>query len=173
MTVSEARTLIAAGEYQRVAQELVPGSAEDAGSAEGHFLVAKAMSRLGRQRDAAAHFDKAVGKDLAPKEDAEAVLTYTATLRSLGRYLAAAKVLRGAIERHEENPLFRALLALTEYKLGMYHESIEELTSLLVETTSSGEIQRFTSLLLHYAQGLQGWNRRDDGDTTYGRSTLA
>lgn len=173
MTVSEARKLLAAGEYQRVAEELVPRSAEDTVGTEEHFLVATAMSRLGRHKEAAIHFDRAVGRGLSPKEDAEAVITYTATLRSLGRYFAAAKVLRGATERHGDNPLFRALLALTEYKLGMYRESVEGLTSLLVETTSSGEIQQFTALLVHYAEGLQGWNRRDEGDTTYGRSTFA
>lgn len=174
MTLVEARKLLAEGEYRRVAEELLP--APEAGSnapAEGHFLLGKALSRLGRHKEAAARFEMAVGKGLTAAEDAEAVLTYVATLRSLGRYFAAAQVLRQATDRHPENHLFRALLALTEYKLGMYRESVEGLTSLLVETTSSGEIQRFTSLLLHYAQGLQGWNRRDEGDTTYGRSSFA
>lgn len=179
MTILEARRLLAGGEYKRVADELVPGQAAGSNAEpEGHLLLGKALSRLGRHKEAAVHFDNALENDalkkgLSPREDTEAVITYVATLRSLGRYFAAARVLRGAADRHPKNHLFRALLALTEYKLGMYRESVEELTTLLVETSSSGEIQRFTSLLLHYAEGLQGWNRRDDGDTTYGRSTFA
>jgi len=174
MTLLEARKLLADGEYTLVAEELLPGpDPQDNAEPEVHFLLGKALSRLGRHKEASARFALAVGQGLSPEEDSEAVLTYVATLRSLGRYFAAAQVLRQATYRHPENHLFRALLALTEYKLGMYRESVEGLTSLLVETTSSGEIQRFTSLLLHYAQGLQGWNRRDDGDTTYGRSSFA
>ncbi len=170
----EARKLLAEGEYKRVAEELVfPQEAGRSADPEGHFLLGKALSRLGRHREAAAHFEIALEKGLHPRDDAEAVLTYVATLRSLGRYFAAATALRSAAERHPENHLFRALLALTEYKLGMYRESVEGLTRLLVETTSSGEIQRFTSLLIHYAEGLQGWNRREEGDTTYGRSSFA
>src|SRR6056297_3113516 len=173
MTVSEARKLLAEGEYKKVADELAPGpTARGTSEPQEHFLLEKALSRLGRHKEAAAQFDLALKEGLPPREDAEAVLTYVATLRSLGRYFAAAQVLRQATDRHPENHLFRALLALTEYKLGMYRESVEGLTALLVETTSSGEIQRFTSLLLHYAQGLQGWNRRDDGDTTHGRSSF-
>jgi tetratricopeptide (TPR) repeat protein len=175
MTLAEARRLFMAGSYLELVNALLPaidGNGDDAGPEE-HLLLAKALGRLGRHREAAEHFELSVGQGLPEREDAEAVVTYTATLRSLGRYFAASKVLRAAADRHKENHLFRALLALTEYKLGMYRESIDELTRLLVETTSSGELQRFTSLLLHYAEGLRGWNRREEGDTTYGRSSFA
>ncbi len=169
MELTEERRLFATGNYDQVIERLYDASvASD--DPQAHYLLARAFGAVGQHRKAADHFERAIDGQLGERQDTEAVLAYTATLRSLGRYFRAAQVLRCAISRHRNNELFRALLALTEYKLGMYRESVDRLVRLLVETTTSGEIQRFTSLLLHYSEGLTGWNRRDEGDFDYGRS---
>lgn len=119
-----------------------------------HFELAVTLGVQGRHREAAAEYREALRGQLSPGVEERAVIAYSSTLRALGEHLRAYRLLSDACTRMPGNAGLRSLLALVQCTLGMYRESVQNLTEVVVSTTDSEDVLRLASTLRHYAADL-------------------
>ncbi len=97
---------------------------------------------------------RAVELGLPASEEIEAVLAWTACLRTRKRYFEAARVLRSALERHPDEAVLQAFLALTMHTMGMHGEAAQMMVNVVVQTSGNRRVQDFATALRHYADQL-------------------
>ncbi len=109
---------------------------------------------LGLEEEAVPHYQAAIAGNLTDDEMRRALLGLGSTYRTLGRDAESVQTLRQGIERFPDFRPFRVFLALTTYNLGQPREAVQELLTLLLETTSDPNIQRYRRSLTDYAEDL-------------------
>jgi len=119
-----------------------------------HFELAMTLGIQGRHREAAAEYREALRGRLSKNVEERAIIAYSSTLRALGEHLRAYRLLADAVARMPGNAGIRSLLGLVQCKLGMYRESVQTLTDVIVSTSDSDDVQRLSATLRHYADDM-------------------
>ena len=119
-----------------------------------HYQLAVTFGMQGDESAALKHYRTALDAGLPEVEEGQAALAFTATLRSQGRFLEAARFLREMLARRPHDDGLRAFLALTLHKLGMHSEAVQTLIRLLVTTSDSSHVQSIAGILSFYADSL-------------------
>jgi tetratricopeptide (TPR) repeat protein len=154
MTIDAAIQARNHGEYRRALRILEELLLFEPDSALVHYHLAVTHGMQGEDRPAVFHYRAALDTGLPELEEGQAALAMSATLRSQGRYLEAARFLREIITRRPQDDGLRAFLALTLHKLGMHAEAVTILIRLLVTTSDSSHIRTVAPLLTFYADSL-------------------
>jgi tetratricopeptide (TPR) repeat protein len=154
MTIDAAIDARNHGEYRQARQILEELLLFEPESALVHYHLAVTHGMQGEDRPAIFHYRAALDTGLPEVEEGQAALAMSATLRSQGRYLEAARFLREILTRRPQDDGLRAFLALTLHKLGMHAEAVTILIRLLVTTSSSSHIRTVAPILSFYADSL-------------------
>ena len=142
------------GEYEHardILEQMLVFAPKDA---QLHYHMAVTCGMQGDETPALEHYRAALEAGLPDQEEGQAVLATTATLRSQGRFLEAARFLRKMLERRPNDDGLRAFLALTLHKLGMHSEALQTVIRLLVTTSESKHIRSLAPVLSFYADSL-------------------
>lgn len=89
---------------------------------------------LGRYRDAATAYDRAIALGLEPNELSSAFLGLGSSLRCLGEYTRAEEVLRLGRLQFPDQREFEVFHALALHNLGRHAEAMETVLTTLIET---------------------------------------
>ena len=111
-----------------------------------------ALDRDGREREALAHYRRALaGAGLSADERRKGLLGLGSTLRVLGQYPEAVDVLTAARAEFPAERAYEPFLALALHNIGRHAEAMELLLTCLAETSSDSGIQGYRRALLFYA----------------------
>ena len=108
---------------------------------------------LGKEREAAPYYKKALSLGLTGQDRREAYLGLGSTYRTIGEYEKSESILLEAIENYDDNSL-RVFLAMTSYNLGKYEEAMQILLMLIADTSGDKDINRFDKAIRFYADKL-------------------
>lgn len=109
---------------------------------------------LGRYREAAAAYERAIALGLPPHELSAAFLGLGSALRCLGEYERAAQVLRQGQLQFPTQREFEVFLALTLHNLGHHAEAMQTLLTTLIETADDVGIAAYQRTLRFHAGQL-------------------
>jgi tetratricopeptide (TPR) repeat protein len=118
------------------------------------FACARVQEALGRERAAAALYERALAGHLPRAERRSALIGLGSTARALGEYRQSLAALQ---QGREEFPTCRAMtvfLAMTLYNLGDHRSATEHLLLTVAETTQDRLLRRYRPALTFYASRL-------------------
>lgn len=122
------------------------------------YQLAWTCDVLGRERDAAGYYERAIGLGLPPNELSGAMLGFGSTLRCLGEYARAEQILRSGRAQFPDQREFDAFLAMTLHNLGRHAEAVQLLLTALIETADDIGIASHQRAIRFYADKLdQKW----------------
>ena len=116
--------------------------------------IAWTCETLGRYRDAAGFYERAIALGLPPNELSAATLGLGSALRCLGDYARAEEVLRQGKLQIPDQREFDVIIAIALHNLGRHAEAMQLLLATLIETaddvgiTSQGRTIHFLSVQL-------------------------
>ncbi len=109
---------------------------------------------MGLEREAVSFYERAIASGLSGENLTGALLGLGSTLRGLGQYAKAVKVLERGIKNSPGNQAMRVFHAMALYNTGQMKPAVETLLKLLATTTLDKDIQSFTRAILFYAEDL-------------------
>jgi predicted Zn-dependent protease len=110
---------------------------------------------LGLERDAIPFYVRALdGDGLSAVERRGALLGLGSTYRTLGLYPEAVAVLESGATEFPDDRALAVFLAMARYNAGDPKQAVAGLLTLLVETSSDPEIQRYHRAITQYADDL-------------------
>ncbi|QUQ64731.1 tetratricopeptide repeat protein [Kutzneria sp. CA-103260] len=119
------------------------------------YQTAWVHDRLGLEGDAVPHYVRALdGDGLSAVERRGALLGLGSTYRTLGRYAEAVDVLSRGVREFPEDRALAVFLAMARYNTGDAKQAVAGLLTLLAETTTDPEIQRYRPAIELYAEDL-------------------
>jgi tetratricopeptide (TPR) repeat protein len=126
---------------------------------EINYQTAWVHDNLGREREAAPFYVKAIEQGLAGPDLEGAYLGLGSTYRTLGAYQQAEEMLRRGMVAFPHNRAFQVFLAMTLYNIHRHQEAMELLLTNLAETSSDEDIRSYKRAILFYAPQLnQTWD---------------
>lgn len=108
---------------------------------------------LGKEREAAPYYEKALANGLSGADRKEAYLGLGSTYRTIGEYMKSERILLDALAENDDNAL-RVFLAMTKYNLCKHEEAMEILLNLLANTSDDKDIKCFKKAIMYYADKL-------------------
>jgi len=121
---------------------------------QAHYQLASTLDTIGNEREAVDAYESALSLGLVEPEREGALLGLGSTLRALGRYVDAERILGEAVEAYPLNAAFRVYRALNDFNRGEYHDATRTLLRELVRTTNDQTISLYTRALNLYAEDL-------------------
>ncbi len=113
---------------------------------------------LGRYRDAATAYERAIALGLPPNELSASYLGLGSALRCLGEYERARQVLEQGRIHFPEQREFEVFLALTLHNLGRHAEALQTVLTTLIETADDvGIAAHQRTIRFHAAQLDRRW----------------
>jgi tetratricopeptide (TPR) repeat protein len=122
--------------------------------AEIAYQTAWAHDRLGLEAEAAPFYVHALKSGLAPEHRIGAYVGLGSTYRVLGRYEDARSTLQRGLAEFPGNAAMRTFLAMTLYNLGEAHDAVGLALTVLAETNSDPDVQRYRPAIEYYAGDL-------------------
>lgn len=119
-----------------------------------HYQIAWCHDSLGKERDAAPAYERAIELGLPEEDLRSAYLGLGSTFRCLGEYERSRAVLEKGISLFPDERALKVFLALTLYNLGDADRSMEILLRELTETTGDESIKKYGRALLFYSDKL-------------------
>src|SRR3954469_313162 len=149
-----AERLYAERQFEHARPLLLELRAEQAGDPRIAVLTAWTHDSLGLEAEAAEHYEAALANGLAGDDLRGALLGLGSTYRTLGRDDDSERIFRRGLEEFPDFRPYRVFRALLQYNRGEAREAVQELITMLVETTSDPAIQRYERALTGYADDL-------------------
>ena len=113
---------------------------------------------LGRYRDAAAAYERAIALGLPPNELSAAFLGLGSALHCLGDYARAEQVLQQGRLQFPDQREFEVFLAMTLHNLGRHAEALQLVLTTLIETADDvGIAAHQRTIRFHAAQLDRRW----------------
>ena len=122
--------------------------------AEINYQIAWTCDVLGKEAEALPYYEKAVALGLSENELAGALIGLGSTLRSLGHYDRAIKVLRFALAQFPENREFEVFLAMALHGAGQNTEAMKLLLTTIADTTEDPGLTTYQRAIRFHASKL-------------------
>lgn len=119
-----------------------------------HAYCAWCYDSLGEERQAVAHYERAIRLGLTGEELAESYLGLGSTYRALGRYAEAEQLFAEAIEYFPNHGALKVFQAMTHYNVGRHEEATGALLELLASPKPDESIARYRRAIAFYARNL-------------------
>ena len=119
------------------------------------YQCAWVHDRMGRERDAAGYYERAVASGLGGADLQGALLGLGSTYRCLGEYDKAESVLRRGTSVFPDSRAIEVFLAMALHNLGRHAEAMEILLRNLAETSTDESIARYGRAISYYAGRLE------------------
>jgi tetratricopeptide (TPR) repeat protein len=138
----------------QIAQTIV---VRDPSDAMAQYQLAWTLDALGRETEAVGHYEFALSAGLGEPERENAMLGLGSSLRALGRFDDAERVLGGGVLLYPSNAAFRVFRAMNDYNRGEHHAAIATLLRELARSSTDPSITMYHRAIEEYAEDL---NRR-------------
>ena len=122
--------------------------------AEINYQIAWTCDVLGKEAEALPYYEKAVALGLSENELAGALIGLGSTLRSLGHYDRAIKVLRSALAQFPDNREFEVFLAMALHGAGQNTEAMKLLLTTIADTTEDPGLTTYQRAIRFHASKL-------------------
>ncbi len=122
--------------------------------AEIAYQTAWVHDRLGLEAEAVPFYEHALASGLAPEHRVGAYVGLGSTYRVLGRYDEAQSTLQRGLAEFPDNAALRTFLAMTLYNLGAAHDGLGLALTVLAQTSSDADVQRYRRAIEYYAGDL-------------------
>ena len=109
---------------------------------------------LGKEAEALPYYEKAVALGLSENELAGALIGLGSTLRSLGHYDRAIKVLRSALAQFPDNRELEVFLAMALHGAGQNTEAMKLLLTTIADTTEDPGLTTYQRAIRFHASKL-------------------
>lgn len=110
---------------------------------------------LGREADAAPHYERALAhQGLDPEDRHGAYVGLGSTYRVLGRHDLARATLRRGLAEYPDDPVLRVFLAMALYNAGEAHDAVGTLLRVIAETATDPGLRRYRRAVSAYALDL-------------------
>jgi predicted Zn-dependent protease len=153
--LARAVALREAGALDEARELLLELSSTAPDDAQVAYQTAWVHDALGLERDAIPFYVLALdGDGLSAVERRGAMLGLGSTYRTLGQYTEAVAVLLAGVHEFPADRALAVFLAMAQYNAGDAKEAVSGLLTLLVDTTSDQEIQRYHRAITEYAEDL-------------------
>ena len=149
------RTLNRAGRFEdalHIAQELAARYPENP---RAHFILGGTFDYQDREADAVPPYQRAWGLGLVGDDVPRFYVQYGSTLRNVGQYDEAVRVLREGRARFPENAAIQAFLALALYSAGHAAEALATALSILAAGDATVDLQGYDRALREYVAELR------------------
>ncbi|QUJ68846.1 tetratricopeptide repeat protein [Photobacterium sp. GJ3] len=150
----EALALRKAKQYEASRTILTTMLEEEALKAKAHLQIAWSYDNEGKEREAVAHYEAALKGPISENERFDAVFGLASTLRSLGNYHEALKYFEQTKHDFPDLIEVQPFHAMCLHNLGRHQEAMAMLLELLLQTTSSTQIQAYQRAIRLYAENL-------------------
>lgn len=118
------------------------------------YQCAWSLDLLGKEAEAVAYYERAIGLGLAGDELEGALLGLGSTYRALGAYHKSKEVFLKGIKLFLENKAIQTFYAMTLFNLKEHETAMQLLLECLIETTRDEEIVRYKKAIRFYADKL-------------------
>jgi hypothetical protein len=142
------------GEHEEARRLLVELSAAYPHDPRVQFQTAWVHDALGREREAVPFYEQALELGLAGAERSGALLGLGSTWRTLGEYEKATATLRQGVQEFPEMRAMEVFLAMSLYNQGIYHEAMQRLLRVIVDTADDESIYAYERAIDFYAGNL-------------------
>jgi len=142
------------GEHQEARRLLLELSATYPDDPKVQFQTAWVHDALGREREAVPFYERALELGLSGAERSGALLGLGSTLRTLGEYDKATATLQQGVEEFPEMRAMEVFLAMSLYNQGAYHEAMQRLLQVIVDTADDESIYAYERAINFYAENL-------------------
>lgn len=142
------------GQFEEILPRLQALDARFPNTAEIAFQLAWTFDTLGRAREAAPLYEKAIALGLPPNELSGALLGLGSALRALGHLEQSATVLRSGQAQFPGNREFEVFLALTLHAQGRSADALRLVLETLCDTTDDPGLTAYQRALRHEASKL-------------------
>jgi tetratricopeptide (TPR) repeat protein len=137
------------------ARDILTGlSAEFPDDARIAYQTGWAHDILGREADAAQHYERALRLDFQGEDRSGLLLSLGSTYRALGRYPEAVSTLRRGTREFPEDRPIQVFLAMALYNVGECKEAVRSLLEVIVDATSDPAVLGYRRAIEEYAQDL-------------------
>ena len=124
------------------------------GDARAMFEYAGALDFAGREAEAAPVYEQAFSAGLDGDDLRRGLIQYGSTLRNLGRFDEAVRIMRRADERFPGHDSIAAFLALALTSAGRCQEAVGLLIVLALDRIGGDDLERYEWALRNYADEL-------------------
>lgn len=139
-------------EALQTAQELVTRFPDHP---RAHFVLAGTFDFQGREAEAVSPYQRAWELGLSGDDVPRFYVQYGSTLRNVGQFHEAVRVLIEGRERFPKNAAIRAFLALALFSAGRQADALATSLTLLVEYPETVGLQGYERALRHYTAELR------------------
>lgn len=122
--------------------------------AEVALLIASSYDSIGKEREAVPWYERALEADLVDAERISASIGLGSSLRALGEYDAALKILGDAHERFPINRAIETFLAMVQFNAGEQQKAFETILRILAENSGDQDIRAYAGALTFYAEDV-------------------
>ncbi|MBZ5201874.1 tetratricopeptide repeat protein [Planomicrobium chinense] len=119
-----------------------------------HYQCAWSLDLLGKEAEAVAYYERAIGMGLAGNELEGALLGLGSTYRTLGAYHKSKEVFLKGIKLFPENKAIQTFYAMTLFNLEEHETAMQLLLECLIETTHDEEIVKYKNAIRFYSDKL-------------------
>jgi tetratricopeptide (TPR) repeat protein len=149
------RALRDAGKADDALAQAVALASRHPDDSELRYVVACLHDARGEEALAIPHYEAALAGDgLSRASRRGAIVGLGSSLRCLGRYREAQRVLEDGLADFPDDGAMRAFLAITRHNLGRSQVAVQELLVLLVQTSSDEGIRAYARALAFYAEDV-------------------
>ncbi len=152
--LKKAISLRKSGDFEASLDLLIQALVNEPESADLNYHAAWACDCLGKEKQAAPFYEKAIEKGLLDTDLRDALLGLGSTYRCLGEYEKSLSILDRAIEEFPDSKELNVFRTLTLHNLGRYEDSYSELLNILIETTEDKGIKGYAATLKNYSRCL-------------------
>ncbi|WP_127717028.1 tetratricopeptide repeat protein [Halobacteriovorax sp. HLS] len=142
------------GNFEESLKLLIEELGNNSESALLNYHAAWACDCLGREKDAAPFYEKAIANGLSGNDLRDAYLGLGSTYRCVGKYEESLALFEKAIMSFPNDKELVVFRTLTLYNLGKHEESFSTLLNLLADTTNDEGIKGYASVLKNYSKCL-------------------
>lgn len=109
---------------------------------------------MGKESDAVPYYEKAIENGLSGDDLRGALLGLGSTYRCLGEYDKSLSIFDKAVAEFPEDRSLKTFRSLTLYNLGKFQDSVGDLLTQLLDTTSDENIKSYEKALRFYSDKL-------------------
>jgi tetratricopeptide (TPR) repeat protein len=119
------------------------------------YQTAWTCDTLGREAEAAPHYERALHPDgLSAEDRLGAFVGLGSTYRVLGEFDLALPTLRRGLVEFPDDAGLQTFLAMALYNTGEAKESVATLLRVLTSTSADAQVQRYATAIRYYADDL-------------------
>ncbi|RXJ04421.1 hypothetical protein DS745_03280 [Anaerobacillus alkaliphilus] len=152
--LTEAISLLEANNYEAAREILDKLLEADPEDSQVNFYYGSFHDGLGNEREAIPYYEKALANDIQGPNREMAYVQLGSSLRCIGEYEKAMKILSNGLQEFPANGAIKVFLAICYYNTSEHEKSVQLLMTTLLDTSTDQSIQQYKRALTYYKDHL-------------------